>query len=101
MPRGILSSVGFCTLAVCERIVECYRQAGSIFFCVNVYLIEGPDKQNIISTRKWNVPYPDICIVSANFRIIQECHKAVDRARSKKRLYAEEAPQYVAQEGNY
>ncbi|KAL2750811.1 hypothetical protein V1477_000914 [Vespula maculifrons] len=73
VPRGILSSVGFCTLAVIGR------QVAYLFLC-------DCDRIQcvLISTQEWNVPYPDIRQRNALKQLL--------RHEEKKRLYAEEAP---------
>ncbi|KAL2722010.1 hypothetical protein V1477_020830, partial [Vespula maculifrons] len=48
VPRGILSSVGFCTLAVIGRQV-------AYLFCVTDRI-----QRVVISTQEWNVSCPDI-----------------------------------------
>ncbi|KAL2723063.1 hypothetical protein V1477_019654 [Vespula maculifrons] len=106
VPRGILSSVGFCTLAVVGR------QVAYLFLC-------DCDRIQcvLISTREWNVPYPhfrqsfskfynyySICIIKiAKIQIlVRECSIAIVRARSKEEAICRRGPHnIVAQEGNY
>ncbi|KAF7394746.1 hypothetical protein HZH66_007920 [Vespula vulgaris] len=57
MSRDILSSVGFCILAVVGR------QVAYSFLCACIFNFKqvGPAKtQIVISTQKWKVPSPDI-----------------------------------------